>query len=55
MARTNLNKSEWLVKNTTAASKYRVQGISSGFEIMFLALADRNTQVRFGLKVVWES
>ena len=32
-----------------------LQGISSGFDIMYLALADRNMQVRFGLKVVWES
>ena len=32
-----------------------LQGISSGFDIMYLALADRNMQVRFGLKVGWES
>ena len=31
-----------------------VQGISFGFDIMYLALAERNMQVRFGLKVVWE-
>jgi hypothetical protein len=34
---------------------YYIQGVSSGFDIMYLALADRNIQVRFGLKVVWES
>ena len=32
-----------------------LQGLPSGFDIMYLALADRNVQVRFGLKVVWES
>ena len=32
-----------------------LQGISSGFDIMYLALVDRNMQVKFGLKVVWES
>ena len=32
-----------------------IQGVSSGFDIMYLALADRNMQVRFGLKVLWES
>ena len=32
-----------------------IQGISSGFDIMNLALTDRNMQVRFGSKVVWES
>ena len=32
-----------------------IQGISSGFVIMYLALEDRNMQVRFGLKVVGES
>ena len=31
-----------------------VQGVSSGFDIMYLALLDRNMQVIFGLKVVWE-
>ena len=34
---------------------YYIQGVSSGFDIMYLALADRNMQVRSGLKVVWES
>ena len=34
---------------------YILQGVSSGFDIMYLALADRNMQVRFGLKVVGES
>ena len=32
-----------------------IQGLPSGFDIKYLALADRNMQVRFGLKVVWES
>jgi hypothetical protein len=32
-----------------------IQGVSSGFDTMYLALADINMQVRFGLKVVWES
>ena len=32
-----------------------LQGLPSGFDLMYLALADRNMQVRFGLKVVWES
>ena len=34
---------------------YTVQGPPSGFDIMYLALAGRNIQVRFGLKVDWES
>ena len=33
----------------------KVQGQPLGIDIMYLVLADRNTQVRFGLKVVWES
>ena len=32
-----------------------LQGPPFGFDIMYLALADRNMQVRFGLKVAWES
>ena len=32
-----------------------IQGVSSGFDLMYLTPADRNMQVRFGLKVVWES
>ena len=32
-----------------------VQGLPSGFGPKYLALADRNMQVRFGLKIVWES
>ena len=31
-----------------------VQGPPLGIDIMYLVLADRNMQVRFGLKVVWE-
>ena len=30
-------------------------GSPSGFDIMYLALGDRNMQVRYDLKVVWES
>jgi hypothetical protein len=26
---------------------YKLQGVSSGFDIMYLALADRNMQIRF--------
>ena len=33
----------------------RLQGQPLGIDIMYLVLADRNMQVRFGLKVVWES
>ena len=29
-----------------------IQGLPSGFDIMYLALGDRNLQVRFDLKVV---
>ena len=32
-----------------------VQGLPFGFDLMYLALADRNMQVRFSLKVVGES
>ena len=32
-----------------------LQGPPLGFDIMYLALADKNKQVRFGLKVGWES
>jgi hypothetical protein len=35
--------------------KEAVQGQPLGIDIMYLVLADRNMQVRFGLKVVWES
>ena len=34
---------------------YYVQGLPSGFDLMYLALADRNMQVKFGLKVAGES
>ena len=30
-----------------------LQGPPLGIDIMYLVLADRNMQVRFGLKVVW--
>ena len=30
--------------------QYYLQGLPSGFDIMYLALADRNLQVRFALK-----
>ena len=32
-----------------------IQGVSSGFDIMYLGLTDRNMRLRVGLKVVWES
>ena len=32
-----------------------IQDPPLGIDIMYLVLADRNMQVRFGLKVVWES
>ena len=32
-----------------------LQGQPLGIDIMYLVLADRNIQVRFGLKVVWGS
>ena len=32
-----------------------IQGQPLGFDTKYLALADRNMQVRFSLKVVWES
>ena len=32
-----------------------LQGQPLGIDIMYLVLADRNMQVRFGLKVVWGS
>ena len=31
-----------------------IQGLPFGFDTKYLALADRNMQVRFGLKVDWE-
>ena len=31
----------------------QIQGVSSGFDIMYLALADRNMLVRYGLEVIW--
>jgi hypothetical protein len=34
--------------------KSKVQGLPSGFDLMYIALIDRNMQVRFGLKVVGE-
>ena len=32
----------------------KIQGLPSGFDLKYLALADRNIQVRFSLMVVWE-
>ena len=32
-----------------------LQGLPSGFDLMYMAVADRNIQVRFDLKVVGES
>ena len=31
-----------------------LQGQPLGIDIVYLVLADRNMQVRFGLKVIWE-
>ena len=39
----------------TPPTAEELQGLPSGFDIMYLALADTNMVVRFGLKVVWES
>ena len=36
-------------------NKGHLQGLPSGFDLMYLALTDRIMQVRFGLKVVGES
>ena len=36
-------------------SLWTIQGLPSGFDIMYLALVDRYMQIRFGLKVIWES
>ena len=41
------------LRTTGVASK--LQGQPLGIDIMYLVLADRNMQVRFGLKVVWGS
>ena len=35
--------------------EYILQGQPLGFDTKYLALVDRNMQVRFSLKVVWES
>ena len=32
-----------------------IQGPPLGIAIMYLVLADRNMQVRFALKMIWES
>jgi hypothetical protein len=34
--------------------KVNIQGQPLGFDTKYLALVDRNMQVRFSLKVVWE-
>ena len=58
---TMVPKSFWnLQKNLTRYFLYSnfiwpLQGPPLGIDIMHLILADRNMQVRFGLKVVWES
>ena len=38
-----------------ASIHHTIQGQPLGFDTKYLALADRNMQVRFSLKVVWES
>ena len=42
-------------KDFVLSSKSGVQGQPLGFDTKYLALADRNMQVRFSLKVVRES
>ena len=44
-----------LAENSLGQRECYVQGLPSVFDTMYLALADRNIQVRFGLKVVGES
>ena len=44
-----------IVKKEVMKRVTLLQGPPSGFDLMYLALADRNIQVRFGLKVVGES
>ena len=46
---------QWVEIIYGVAFYLKVQGPPSGFDIMYLALAGRNIQVRFGLKVDWES
>ena len=43
--------------NASKAKHFRsvLQGQPLGFDTKYLALGDRNMQVRFSLKVVWES
>ena len=36
-------------------NREKIQGQPLGFDTKYLALTDRNMQVRFSLKVVWES
>ena len=49
-------KFDKLMKRKSLTKKTAViQGLPSGFDLMYLALADRNMQVRFSLKVVGES
>ena len=49
-----LSIQKWYSEGHSSDVQRDIQGISFGFDIMYLALADRNMQVRFGLKVVWE-
>ena len=54
-------KSPYRIAFAAASSKtqhmvsFHVQGQPLGFDTKYLALVDRNMQVRFSLKVVWES
>ena len=45
----NLSGSE----NFSGLNGMSIQGTPLGIDTMYLVLADRNMQVRFGLKVVW--
>ena len=44
-----------LLKEVPKVNCIGVQGPPLGIDIMYLVLADRSMQVRFGLKVVWGS
>ena len=45
----------WMCENVTDFAQLHIQGQPLGFDTKYLALVDRNMQVRFSLKVVWES
>ena len=53
-AHVNCCNTQYGTEKGTHQGKETLHGLPSGFDIMYLALADRNMQVRFGLKVGWE-